>query len=60
MSEVRCTVEVWRKHLPERNTMSYHSDQGRAERAYYTPPDDPEDETEEAVYDTDEDWRFDK
>jgi hypothetical protein len=40
--------------------MSRASDLGRAEREYYTPPDDPEDETEEAVYDTDEDWRHDK
>jgi len=50
------------EEIPPRkeNEMGYFSDQGRAERAYYTPPDDPEDETEEAVYDTDEDWRFDK
>ena len=40
--------------------MSRESDLGRAERSYYATPDEPEDESEEVYYDTDEDWRHDK
>jgi hypothetical protein len=40
--------------------MSRESELGRAERSYYATPDEIEDEDTEYVYDTDEDWRWDK